>query len=50
MGTCAMIPEELNSVVDSRLKVYGTKNLRVLDASIFPMEALGLALYSSMVT
>jgi choline dehydrogenase-like flavoprotein len=36
-----MMPEELSSVVDSILKVYGTKNLTVVDASIFPMETLG---------
>lgn len=36
-GTCAMLPKSDGGVVDSKLKVYGTKNLRVVDASIFPL-------------
>lgn len=38
VGTCAMMPKDLGGVVDSRLKVYGTSNLRVCDASIFPIQ------------
>ena len=40
-GSCAMLPRELGGVVSERLLVYGTKNLRVVDASIFPLEPLG---------
>ena len=40
-GTAAMLPKELGGVVDSRLKLHGCKSLRVVDASIFPMETLG---------
>lgn len=35
-GTCAMMLRELGGVVDFDLKVYGTTNVRVVDASIFP--------------
>lgn len=35
-GTCRMAPETDNGVVDSRLRVYGIKGLRVADASVFP--------------
>ena len=36
-GTAAMLPKEKGGVVDQDLIVYGTTNLRVVDASIFPM-------------
>ena len=36
-STLSMLPLELGGVVDGRLLVYGTKNLRVVDASVFPM-------------
>ena len=40
-GTCAMLPSEKGGVVDDRLRVYGVKRLRVVDASIFPMIPSG---------
>ncbi|KAM0717444.1 hypothetical protein Q7P37_007296 [Cladosporium fusiforme] len=36
-GTAAMLPLELGGVVDPDLLVYGTRNLRIVDASIFPL-------------
>ena len=41
VGTCSMRPLEIGCVVNDRLVVYGTKNLRVVDASIFPMHVQG---------
>ena len=41
IGTCSMMPEKDNGVVDSNLKVYGTSNVRVIDASIAPLLPRG---------
>ncbi|KAK7458036.1 hypothetical protein VKT23_009946 [Stygiomarasmius scandens] len=38
IGTVPMLPRADGGVVDSSLKVYGTKNLRVADASIIPLQ------------
>ncbi|KAL4919247.1 hypothetical protein BDW62DRAFT_47161 [Aspergillus aurantiobrunneus] len=40
-GTCAMMPREDGGVVDPRLKVYGTRNVRIVDASVFPLVPRG---------
>ncbi|KAI9628026.1 hypothetical protein KEM48_011876 [Puccinia striiformis f. sp. tritici PST-130] len=40
-GTCSMLPQSESGVVDSQLKVYGTRNLRVVDASILPIQLSG---------
>ena len=37
IATAAMVPKELGGVVDSKLKVYGTSNLRIADLSILPI-------------
>jgi choline dehydrogenase-like flavoprotein len=34
--TCQMAPREQGGVLDSEFRVYGTRNLRVVDASVFP--------------
>jgi choline dehydrogenase len=35
-GSCAMKPEDQGGVVDSEFRVHGIRNLRIVDASIFP--------------
>jgi len=41
MSSCGMLPRYLGGVVDHELRVYGTKGLRIVDASIFPMAISG---------
>lgn len=45
IGTASMLPLKDNGVVDPDLKVYGTNNLRVIDASILPIH---LAMHPQM--
>lgn len=40
-GTCAMATADLGGVVDGELRVHGTSNLRICDASIFPVIPRG---------
>ena len=41
VSTAAMYPKELGGVVDNELKVYGTSNVRVVDASVLPQQLVG---------
>ncbi|KZT24335.1 GMC oxidoreductase [Neolentinus lepideus HHB14362 ss-1] len=38
IGTCAMMRQDLGGVVNAQLIVYNTTNLRVVDASILPLQ------------
>ncbi|CAG8008278.1 unnamed protein product [Penicillium salamii] len=41
ISTTAMLPKEVGGVVDTSLKVYGTSNVRVVDASVVPFQVCG---------
>ncbi|KAI0036286.1 hypothetical protein K488DRAFT_82238 [Vararia minispora EC-137] len=41
IGTAAMIPRQDGGVVDNNLKVYGTANVYVVDASVMPFQPTG---------
>jgi choline dehydrogenase len=38
VGTCAMMRRDLGGVVDGRTRLYGSKNVRIVDASIMPTQ------------
>jgi choline dehydrogenase len=38
MGTASMMSREMGGVVNEEFQVYGTSNVRVVDASIFPLQ------------
>lgn len=41
LGTCAMLPRTSGGVVDNDFRIYGTKNVRVVDLSVVPLQVAG---------
>lgn len=41
VASSPMLPQHLGGVIDPSLKVYGTGNVRVIDASAFPGQVDG---------
>ncbi|KAF7185303.1 Glucose oxidase [Pseudocercospora fuligena] len=41
VGTASMMSREMGGVVDQQLKLYGTENVRVVDASVLPTQLNG---------
>ncbi|KAI1118175.1 hypothetical protein F5Y14DRAFT_401329 [Nemania sp. NC0429] len=41
LGTTAMLPRSMGGVVDNDFKVYGTKNVRVVDLGVLPFQVAG---------
>ncbi|KAL8992604.1 MAG: hypothetical protein Q9169_006969 [Polycauliona sp. 2 TL-2023] len=41
VGSVPMMPRDQGGVLDPRLKVYGTRNVRVVDASVVPLHVRG---------
>ncbi|KIY62258.1 GMC oxidoreductase [Cylindrobasidium torrendii FP15055 ss-10] len=37
-GSCSMLPKASGGVIDPKLFVYGTSNVRIADSSIFPID------------
>ncbi|KZT10003.1 GMC oxidoreductase [Laetiporus sulphureus 93-53] len=37
VGSASMLPEDKGGAVDATLKVYGTKNIRIVDLSVIPL-------------
>lgn len=38
VGTCAMMRRDLGGVVDGRLRLYDSTNVRIVDASVMPTQ------------